>query len=87
MQREDNSGVLWFVAGLALGATVALLYAPQSGEETRRLIGDKAREGRERLREQGSQVAERGREYFDRGRQIADEAADLFEEGRKIFQG
>jgi gas vesicle protein len=87
MQRQDSSGIVWFVAGVAIGATVALLYAPQSGEETRRRLGDKAREGRDKLNEHGRQVAERGREYFDRGRQIADEAAELFEDGRKIFQG
>lgn len=85
--REDSSGVVWFVAGVALGATVALLYAPQSGEETRRQIGVKTREGRERLAEQGRALMDRGRDLYDRGREIADEAADLFEEGRKIVQG
>lgn len=87
MQRQDSSGFVWFVAGVAIGTTVALLFAPQSGEETRRLLTDKSREGRDRLSEHGRQVAERGREFYERGRQIADEAADLFEDGRKIFQG
>ena len=30
-----------------MGATLALLYAPQSGEETRRILGERIREGRD----------------------------------------
>lgn len=87
MQRQDSSGFVWFVAGVALGATVALLYAPQSGEETREKLAAKAREGKDRLSDHGRSVLDRGREFYDRGREIADEAADLFEEGRRIVQG
>ena len=86
MQRQDSSGFVWFVAGVAIGATVALLYAPQSGEETRDLLSSKAREGKDRLSDQGRSVVDRGREFFERGREIADEAAGLFEEGRRIVQ-
>jgi gas vesicle protein len=86
MERQDTSAVLWFVAGIAIGATVGILFAPQSGEETRRRIGDKAREGRDKLNDQGRALMDRGREFYDRGRQIADEAAGLFEEGRRLVQ-
>ena len=84
MQRQD--GFIWFVAGVAIGATVALLYAPQSGEETRDLLSAKAREGKDRLSDHSRSVVDRGREFFERGREIADEAAGLFEEGRRIVQ-
>ncbi len=48
MDREDgNSGVRTFAAGLLIGALVgagiALLVAPSSGEETRRMIARRAR--------------------------------------------
>lgn len=33
-----------FIGGLAAGAAIALLFAPQSGEETRKQIEDYARE-------------------------------------------
>lgn len=84
MAQDNGSKVIWFFAGAAIGAAVALLYAPQSGEETRRLIGDKAREGRDALAESGKDMMERGRELYERGRKMADEAADMFERGRKI---
>jgi gas vesicle protein len=33
-----------FAVGALVGAGIALLYAPQSGQETRKLIADKGRE-------------------------------------------
>jgi gas vesicle protein len=46
---ENNSGSVGtiltaFAVGALAGATLALLYAPQSGEETRKLIAAKGRE-------------------------------------------
>lgn len=40
MSRESNgySSLLSFLAGAAIGAGVALLFAPQSGKETRKKI-------------------------------------------------
>jgi gas vesicle protein len=51
MAKTDNSGaiLLAFVAGAIAGAAVALLYAPATGEETRDFIGQRAREGREKV--------------------------------------
>jgi gas vesicle protein len=86
MAQEDNGGrFIWFVAGSAIGAAIALLYAPQSGEETRRVLGRKAQEGRDALAESGRDMMERGRDLYERGRKLADEAADMFEHGRNII--
>ena len=41
--EKGGAGVGSFIIGLALGAGVALLLAPQSGEETRRGIARRAR--------------------------------------------
>jgi gas vesicle protein len=88
MPDEDNGGkLIWFIAGAAIGASIALLYAPVPGHETRRRIGEKAGEGRQRLTESSREVLDRGRELFDKGRKIVDEAADVFEQGRKLVQG
>ena len=43
--------------GTITGAAVALLMAPSSGEETRRLLAEKAREGRERANDAARQEA------------------------------
>lgn len=82
-----ESRFIWFFAGAAIGATVALLFAPQSGRETRELIGRRAGDGRDALAEAGHDIAEKSKELYDKGKRIADEAADLFDRGRKLVQG
>jgi gas vesicle protein len=86
MAEEYGSKAVWFMAGIAIGATVALLYAPATGEETRRTIARKAQRGRDALADSGSDLLDRGREMYERGRKLADEAADMFEKGRKIVE-
>ena len=87
MAQDNGDRLIWFLTGAALGASVALLYAPQSGEKTRRLITRKAREGGEVISDSGRDLMDKGRELFEQGRKVADEAADLFERGRKMVEG
>jgi gas vesicle protein len=68
-----------FVLGALTGAVVALLMAPTSGEETRRVLGEKAREGRERA----SEAARQGREFVSRNRETFTSA---IERGREAYQ-
>lgn len=52
MAKDELGGgavLLAFVAGAIAGAAVALLFAPATGEETRDFIGQRAREGREKV--------------------------------------
>ena len=54
MARDDNGAgsiILAFVLGAITGAAVALLTAPASGEETRRRLGEKARDSADRARD------------------------------------
>lgn len=63
---DSGGGVLAaFLLGALAGAAVALLYAPAPGDETRRKLADKAREGRD----QAKTAFERGRAAFERARQ------------------
>lgn len=86
MARDNTSSALWFIAGVAVGATLGILFAPDSGEHTRKKIARKAEEGWDKIGEQGRELADRGRELLDKGRGIADEAAEMFERGRKLVQ-
>ena len=53
MAKNDSLGcgavLLAFLAGAVAGAAVALLFAPATGEETREYLGQRAREGREKV--------------------------------------
>jgi gas vesicle protein len=73
--------IVAFALGALAGAAVALLYAPASGEETRRRLAEKAREGRERagrIAREGSEFLQRQRENLtaavERGREAYDQA-------------
>ncbi|HEX6975099.1 MAG TPA: YtxH domain-containing protein [Vicinamibacterales bacterium] len=83
MARDDSSAagtvVIAFVLGAVTGAAVALLMAPQSGEETRRMLAEKAREGREKAAE----AARQGREFVARNRETF---ASAIERGREAYQ-
>ena len=81
-QHQGNGGgtvLLAFIAGAAVGAAVALLFAPASGEETREFLSERAREGRERAAE----AARQGREALQRQR---DQLTNAFERGRDAYQ-
>lgn len=84
--QDYGNKVVWFIAGIAVGASVALLFAPAAGEETRRQLSEKAQKGRDALMDSSGDLLDRGREMYDRGRKLADEAADMFERGRKIVE-
>ena len=87
MADESNgSNIVWFCAGAAIGAAIALLYAPASGKVTRRKIVKKTEEGRAALAESGRDMYERGKEMYEKGRKLADEAAEMFERGRKLVE-
>jgi gas vesicle protein len=58
-----------FVAGALVGAAVALLYAPQSGEDTRDLLGRRAREEGERARRNITTAFDKAREQYDKARE------------------
>ena len=80
-QNGGGAGVLLaFLAGAAVGAAVALLFAPAPGSETRELVSRRAREGRERATE----AARRGREILDSQREHITTA---FERAREQAQG
>ena len=81
MASNDNgAGVLLaFLAGAAVGAAVALLFAPATGEETREYLNQRAREGRERA----ADAARQGRELLNRQRENVTSA---FDRARQQFQ-
>ncbi|HEY7818176.1 MAG TPA: YtxH domain-containing protein [Vicinamibacteria bacterium] len=39
VEREGSASAIWFLVGGAVGAALALLFAPHSGDHTRRLVG------------------------------------------------
>ena len=68
-----------FAIGALVGAGIALLYAPRSGKETRKLIADKGRE----LKGKATDAIEDGRNFID-GKKA--EIAAAFEAGKDAMR-
>ena len=85
--EDDVRSLVWFLAGIGVGAAAALLFAPQSGRETRQMLSRTAERGREYLGERAEELKERGRDLYERGRDVAEDAAGLVDRGRKFVRG
>jgi gas vesicle protein len=71
--RGHGDFVMGILAGAALGAAVALLYAPVRGRDAREMIGERVKRGVDRA----SSAVERGRELAAQGRQLAEQGRDM----------
>jgi gas vesicle protein len=81
--RDDGGGagtvIVAFVLGAITGAAVAVLTTPTSGDEMRRILGEKAKDGRDRANE----AARQGREFLNRQRENLSSAV---ERGREAYE-
>lgn len=86
----ERGGLGSFLSGLLLGAGVALLLAPRSGEETRALIADRARrirdaaeDGIDDLQDVVDDGYERAKENVERGIDSARRTIDQKRKGAR----
>lgn len=86
---DDNKKLPYFFLGLGIGVAVGVLFAPKSGDETRRLLAEKANEGSDYVRrrsaefkesatEYAGKVKESATEYVDKGRSVVNRQRDQF---------
>jgi gas vesicle protein len=89
MSERDGNSLLWFLAGLGLGALAGVLYAPRAGSETREALRSRADEGREFVRNRARQAREQASDWVDRGREVLNQQKEQFrsayEAGRQAY--
>jgi len=68
-----SSKLAFLLIGGGIGAILALLFAPKSGEELRNDIADATRKGLDRSREAATQLGNRAGEYYEATRERATE--------------
>jgi len=82
MGNDRDSGdnistrLTYFLVGAGIGAVLALLFAPKSGEELRNDIADATRKGIDRSKEAAQQLGAKASEYYDTTRAKAGEVYD-----------
>lgn len=86
MGNDRDSGdnistrLTYFLVGAGVGAVLALLFAPKSGEELRNDIADATRKGIDKSKEAAAQLGAKASEYYDTTRQRAGELYDTAKE-------
>ena len=74
--REDanvSTKLTYLLIGGGIGAVIALLFAPKSGQELRGDIADATKKGLEKGKETAAHLQERAGEYYEVGRERASE--------------
>lgn len=83
LERSGDSSAKWLFWGVVLGAGVALLYAPRSGEETRRVLQRRMWKLRAMTEEKIDELAQQlggvreGLHDFDEDEELFDEGPEL----------
>ncbi|MFA6284009.1 MAG: YtxH domain-containing protein [Desulfurivibrionaceae bacterium] len=96
MSRDscDNSraAVLAFLAGTVVGAAIALLTAPKTGQETREMLADYGAELKERaktlpddFKEYKETAIERSKEMIAKGKDLISRGTDLAAQGKEFL--
>ncbi|MEQ1922621.1 MAG: YtxH domain-containing protein [Pyrinomonadaceae bacterium] len=75
-EREETSAatkLTYLIVGGGIGAILALLFAPKSGEELRGDIADATRKGIEKSKETAAHLQEKAGEYYEVSKEKAGE--------------
>ncbi len=82
--KKNNGGLAFgtFLVGAGFGAILALLFAPQSGEETRDLIAEKAQQGRDYIIEKTKQFRNKAQ---DLGQNAKDQLQQAVQAGQSAY--
>jgi gas vesicle protein len=78
-EREESGAatkLTYLLIGGGIGAIIALLFAPKSGEELRGDIADATRKGIEKSKEAAAQLQDKAGEYYEVTR---DKASELYQ--------
>jgi gas vesicle protein len=89
-EENQTSKVGIFLAGLGIGAIVALLLAPRSGKETRDMISLKAGEGRDFVKTKADEFRQQAEDAVEKGKDLVTKQKELLsaalEAGKQAYQ-
>jgi gas vesicle protein len=86
----DKDNISSFLLGLGVGIGIGLLFAPQSGQETRQLIKRKTGEGSDFLKQKSVDLKDAASGWVEKGKDAVsrqkDTISEAVEAGRQAYR-
>jgi gas vesicle protein len=86
----DENKFTYFILGFGIGVAAGILFAPQSGEETRGMLRAKAGEGKDYLKKRGADLYESAGDLVEKGKSAVvrqkDQLAAAVEAGKQAYR-
>jgi gas vesicle protein len=73
MTEKIHSTAGYFLAGLAIGSLVGIVFAPKSGEGAREFVSKKVKEGSKHARKKARELRERAEDLVERGKELVNQ--------------
>ena len=90
MHNSNGSNVSIFLVGLGIGALAGILFAPQSGEESRKYLTRRAEDGKDYAQRKARELRDRATDAMDHSKQlVAREVKNIssaVQAGRQAYQ-
>jgi len=73
MTEKIDSTAGYFLAGLAVGSLISILFAPKSGEGARQFLSKTAKEGGKHARKKSRELRERAEDFVESGKELVNQ--------------
>lgn len=87
---EDSSRLSYFFLGMGIGVAVGILFAPKSGEETRKYLRERADEGRDYVKRRSGDIRTQAGGIVEKGKQTVsrqkDQLSAAVEAGKQAYR-
>ena len=89
-ENNGASKIAFLLAGMGIGAILALLFAPKSGKETRDYFTQKAEEGRDYVTARGRELRKQAEETVEKAKDVVakqkEQLSAALEAGKQAYQ-
>lgn len=89
-ENDGASKIAFLLAGMGIGAILALLFAPKSGKETRDYLTQKAEEGRDYVTAKGRELRKQAEETVEKAKDVVakqkEQLSAALEAGKQAYQ-
>lgn len=89
-ENNGASKLAFLLAGMGIGAILALLFAPKSGKETRDYLVQKAEEGRDYVTVRGRELRKQAEEAVEKAKDVVakqkEQLSAALEAGKQAYQ-